>query len=29
VTTEDGRSIGWIDVPAMIRDLSYVEESGA
>jgi len=29
VTTEDGRSIGWIDVPAMISDLTCVEETGA
>ena len=28
-TTEDGRSIGWIDVPAMIRDLTAVEETGS
>ena len=29
ITTEDGRSIGWIEVPAMIRDLTAVEEGGA
>jgi hypothetical protein len=28
-TTEDGRSIGWIDVPAMIRDLTTIEEAGS
>jgi chemotaxis signal transduction protein len=29
VTTEDGRSIGWIDVPAMVGALTSVEEGGA
>jgi chemotaxis signal transduction protein len=29
VTIEDGRSIGWIDVPAMITDLTAVGGSGA
>jgi len=28
-TTEDGRSIGWIDVPAMIRHLTAIEETGS
>jgi len=28
-TTEDGRSLGWIDVPAMIRSLTIPEESGS
>jgi chemotaxis signal transduction protein len=27
-TTEDGRSIGWIDVPAMISDLTGLEGQG-